>query len=76
MVTGSNTLQLSWRSPPTQLARFLPSFRFWERWKLERAVKTICSLFEEEKEKRRKKVRERVGEEGKAIFTYDFVRGI
>ena len=52
-----------------------------ERWKLERAVKTICSpLLEEEKEKRRKKVRKkasrRAHEEGKAIFTYDFVRGI
>ena len=31
-----------------------------ERWKLERAVKTICSpLLEEEKEKRRKKVRKK-----------------
>lgn len=41
----------------------------------------LFPLLEEEKEKRRrKKVRERASErasqEGKAIFTYDFVRGI
>ena len=41
-----------------------------ERWKLERAVKTICSpLLEEEKEKRRKKVRKRARREKPSSLT-------
>ena len=68
----------------THVARTLPSFfSVLSVGEVERGKSRENDLFpllEEEKEKRRKKVRERASgrasQEGKAIFTYDFVRGI
>ena len=66
-----------------KLARFLlPSFRYGRKREVETGKSRENDLFssprgrERKEEEKGKKEGEQEGEEGKAIFTYDFVRGI